>query len=49
MASIYDAAFEKMEANLAEVKSQLESANITKADVDTLQEQMDSLLEKVLL
>uniref|UniRef100_A0A915C6Q9 Laminin subunit beta-1 n=2 Tax=Parascaris TaxID=6254 RepID=A0A915C6Q9_PARUN len=47
VASIYDAAFEKMEANLAEVKSQLESANITKADVDTLQEQMDSLLEKV--
>ncbi|VDK43423.1 unnamed protein product [Anisakis simplex] len=44
--SVYDDAFEKMEQSLADVKAQLESANITKADVDDLQQQMDSLLEK---
>ena len=49
VASVYDDAFARMEESLAQVKRQLESANITKKDIENLQSQMDGLSNKVFL
>ncbi|VDK28557.1 unnamed protein product [Gongylonema pulchrum] len=45
--SVYDDAFEKMEATLTDLKTQLESANITRSDINELQAEIDNLRKNV--
>lgn len=47
IASVYDDAFEKMEKSLMETKTKLDSANITRSDVNLLQAEIDKLMKDV--
>lgn len=49
VSSVYDEAFEKMESSLLDMKTQLESSNLTKSDIENLQSEMENLLNKVCL
>ncbi len=47
MASVHDDKFEEMEGKLKRVKEQLDTANITRKDVDNLQDKIQSLEKQI--
>lgn len=48
VASVYDEDFAQMETKLGNVKDMLDTANVTKEDVEKLQDRIDQLNEQII-